>query len=151
MRKFILLLSLFFSLSLFSQQKTLEITEITTAKTIDYNDNQNVKIRTLDGKKHKGILKLVDNETFLVGSDTIKINNLQSIKINSKGINQIKNIVLYTGLAIVTTGLILATVGNNAAFLALTVGTGVTISAGIIDGINGYNSTRKWKFKIIDK
>lgn len=151
MRNFILLFSLFFALSLFSQQKTLEITEITTAKTIDYNDNQNVKIRTLDGKKHKGILKLVDNETFLVGSDTIKINNLQSIKINPKGINQIKNIVLYTGLAIVTTGLILATVGNNAAFLALTVGTGVTISAGIIDGINGYNSTRKWNFKIIDK
>lgn len=151
MRKFILLLSLFFSLSLFSQPKILEITEITTAKTIDYNDNQNVKIRTLDGKKHKGILKIVDNETFLVGSDTIKINNLQSIKINPKGINQIKNIVLYIGLAIVTTGLILATLGNNASFLALTVGSGITISAGIIDGINGYNSTRKWNFKIVEK
>ena len=151
MRKFILLLSLFFALSLFSQPKILEITEITTAKTIEYNDNQNVKIRTLDGKKHKGILKIVDNETFLVGSDTIKINNLQSIKINPKGINQIKNIVLYIGLAIVTTGLIFATVGNNAAFLALTVGTGVTISAGIIDGINGYNSYRKWNFKIVEK
>jgi small nuclear ribonucleoprotein (snRNP)-like protein len=151
MRKFILFLTLFFSLVIFSQQKTIQITEIKTGKTIDYNDNQNVKILTLDGKKNKGILKLVDNETFLVGSYTIKIDSLQSIKINPKGINQIKNIFLLVGLTVVATGLILATIGNNAAFLALTVGTGVTICAGIIEGINGYNSTRKWNFKIVEK
>ena len=151
MQKLILFLTLLFSLTIFSQQKTIEITEIKSGKTIEYKENQNIKIRTLDGKKHKGILKLVDNQTFLVGNETIKIDSLQSIKVNPKGINQIKNIVLYTGLAIVATGLILATAGNNAAFLALTIGSGVTIGAGIIEGINGYNSKRKWNFKIVEK
>jgi len=151
MKKIILILTLLLSLTSFSQQKSIEITEIKTGKTIYYEDNLSVKIRTLDGKKHIGILKLVDNETFLVGDETIKIESLQSIKINPKGINQIKNIVLYTGLAIVATGLILATVGNNAAFLALTVGATVTVGAGIIEGINGYHSISKWNFKIVEK
>jgi small nuclear ribonucleoprotein (snRNP)-like protein len=151
MKKLIFLLTLFFSLSLFSQEKMIEITEIKSGKTINYTDNQSVKIRTFDGKKHKGILKVVDNETFLVGSESIKIDSLQSIKVNLKKINQIKNIVLITGIAVVATGLTLATVGNNAAFLLLTVGSGITISAGIIEGINGYNSKRKWIFKIVEK
>jgi len=151
MKKIILILTLLLSLTSFSQQKKIEITEIKTGTTIYYEDNQSIKIRTLDGKRHKGILKLLDNETFLVGNESIKIENLQSIKINPKGINQIKNIVLYTGLAIVATSLILSTVGNNAAFLALTIGSSVTIGAGIIEGINGYNSTSKWNFKIIEK
>jgi small nuclear ribonucleoprotein (snRNP)-like protein len=151
MKKIISILTLLLTLTSFSQLRIIEITEIRTGKTMYYEDNQNVKIRTLDGKKHKGILKLVDNETFLVGDETIKIESLHSIKINPKGINQIKNIVLYTGVAIVATGLILATVGNNAAFLVLTVGSSVTIGAGIIEGINGYNSLNKWNFKIVEK
>jgi len=151
MKKIILTLTLLFSLTTFSQQKNIEITEIKTGKTIYYEDNQSVKIQTLDGKKHKGILKLIDNKTFLVDDETIKIDSLQSIKINPKGMSQIKNIVFYTGLAIVATGLILATAGNNAAFLVLTAGTGITIGAGIIEGINGYNSLNKWNFKIVEK
>lgn len=151
MKKIISILTLLLTLTSFSQQRTIEITEIRTGKTMYYEDNQNVKIRTLDGKKHKGILKLVDNETFFVDNETIKIDSLQSIKINPKGINQIKNIVLYTGLTIVATGLILAAAGNNAAFLVLTAGTGITFGAGIIEGINGYNSLNKWNFKIVEK
>ena len=151
MKKIILLVLLFLSFTAFCQQKAIEITNIKTGKTIVYENSQRIKIRTLDGKKHVGELKVVDENTFLVGSETIQIDSLQSIKIQPKNLEQIKNIVLYTGLAIVVTGITLATLGNNAAFLAITVGTGVTIGAGIIEGINGNNSKRKWNFKIIEK
>jgi hypothetical protein len=63
----------------------------------------------------------------------------------------IKTVVLIVGLAIVGTSLVAASGGNDAAFLLFTVGSGVAISAGLLEGINANNSNNKWSFKIIEK
>ena len=151
MKNKIYLILLLISTAVFSQQKAIEITNIQTGKVKVFEENQRIKIRTLDGKKHVGNLKILDSLCFSVNNQSIKIDSLQSIKKQPRVLGTVKTVVLITGLAIVGTSIIAATGGNDAAFLLFTVGSGVTISAGLLEAINNNNSNRRWKFKIVDK
>ncbi|WP_310378901.1 hypothetical protein [Flavobacterium sp.] len=138
------------SFTAIAQQKTIQITNITNGKIKIYEENQRVKIRTLEGKKLVGNLTFTDNETFVINNQSIKIDSVLSIKKQPKLLGTIRTVVLVTGLAIVGSSIIVAASGGNAAFLLFTVGSGVTISAGLIEAINSNNSNRQWKFKIVD-
>ncbi len=151
MKKIIYLLTLLLSFVAFSQQKAFEITNIKSGETKVYQENERVKIRTIDRKKLVGELHFVDNQTLSIGENTIKVDSILSIKAHPKVLGTVKTIVLITGLAIVATSVIVATGGGDAAFLLFAVGSGVTIGAGVLEGLNGNNSNRKWTFKIIDK
>jgi small nuclear ribonucleoprotein (snRNP)-like protein len=151
MKKTIYLLVFLFSLTAFSQQMTIEITNIKSGKVKVFEENQRVKIRTLNGKKHIGNLKFSDSLSFTVNNHSIKIDSLQSIKKQPKTMATIKTVVLITGLATVGASLIAASDGNDAAFLLFTIGSGVTISAGLLEGINANNSNNRWRFKIMEK
>jgi hypothetical protein len=151
MKNTIYLILFFVSLTAFSQQKVIEITNIKTAKVKFFEENQRIKIRTLDGKKHIGNLKISDSLSFTVNNQSVKIDSLQSIKKQPKTMATIKTAVLVTGLAIVGSSLIAASGGNDAAFLLFTIGSGVTISAGLLEGMNANNSNNRWSFKIIEK
>ena len=151
MKKTICLLVFLFSLTAFPQQRLIEITNVKTGKTKVFEENQRVKIRTLDGKKHVGNLKFSDSLSFTVNNQSVKIDSLQSIKKQPKTLATIKTVVLVAGLAIVGSSLAAASDGNDAAFLLFTIGSGVTISAGLLEGINANNSNNRWRFKIIEK
>ena len=116
-----------------------------------FDENQRIKIRTLDGKKYVGILKFSDSLTIIINNKSIKIDSLQSIKKQPKVLATVKTVILVAGLTIVGSSLVVASGGGNAAFLLFTVGSGVTISAGLLEGINTNNSDNKWTFKIIEK
>lgn len=150
--KNILYLLLFpISFTAFSQQKVIEITNINKGNVRVFEENQRVKIRTLDGKKHIGNLKFSDSETLIIDDQSIKIDSVKSIKKQPKVFGTIKTVVLITGLAVVGTSLIVASGGGNSAFLLFTVGSGVTISSGLLEGINANYSDNRWTFKIIEK
>ncbi|MBF2708259.1 hypothetical protein [Flavobacterium soyangense] len=151
MKKIIYLLVFLISYAVFSQHRTIEITNIKTGKVKVFVENHRIKIRTLDGKKHIGNLKILDTLTFTVNDQTVKIDSLQSIKYQPKTLATVKTVVLIVGLAIVGASLVAASGGNDAAFLLFTVGSGVTISAGLFEGINANNSNNKWSFKIIER
>jgi hypothetical protein len=151
MKKLIYLLTVLLSISAFSQQKAFEITNIESGARQIYEENQRVKIRTIDRKKVVGELHFIDNQTILVNNETIKIDSVLSIKSQPKVLGTLKTVVLITGLAFVVTSVIVATGGGNAAFLLFAVGSGVTIGAGVLEGLNSNNSNKKWTFKIIEK
>ncbi len=151
MKKTIYLLVFLFSLTVFSQQRLIEITNVKTGKTKVFEENQRVKIRTLDGKKHIGNLEFSDNLSFTVNNQSVKIDSLQSIKKQPKTLATVKTVVLVVGLAIVGSSLVAASDGNDAAFLLFTIGSGVTMGAGLLEGINANNSNNRWRFKIIEK
>jgi len=151
MKNAIYLLVFLFSLTAFSQQRLIEITNVKTGKVKVFEENQRIKIRTLDGKKHIGNLKFSDSLSFTVNNQSVEIDSLQSIKKQPKTLATIKTVVLVVGLSIVGSSLIAASDGNDAAFLLFTIGSGVTISAGLLEGINANNSNNRWKFKIIEK
>jgi predicted phage tail protein len=151
MKNILYLLLLFTSFATIAQKRTIEITNINTGKIKVYEENQRIKIRTLDGKKYVGNLTFSDNETLIIDNQSIKIDSLLSIKKQPKLLGTVRTVILITGLAIVGSSIIVAAGGGNAAFLLFTVGSGVTISAGLIEAINSNNSNRRWKFKIVEK
>ncbi len=151
MKIIVLLLILFISITVFSQQKAIEITNINSGKITVFDENTRVKIRTLDTKKHVGHFIISDNETLIIDNESIKIDSILSIKKQPKITGTIKTIVLITGLAVLGSSIIVASSGGEAAFLLFTIGTGATISSGIIESLNSSNSNRKWTFQIIEK
>ena len=139
------------SFTAFSQQKAIEVTNIQTGKVKVFTENQRIKIRTLDGKKHVGNLKILDSLSFMVNDQSVKIESLKSIKLQPKTLATIKTVVFASGLAIVGASLVAASEGNDSAFLLFTIGSGVTIGAGLLEGTNASTSNNKWTFKIIEK
>ena len=139
------------SFTAFSQQKAIEVTNIQTGKVKVFTENQRIKIRTLDGKKHVGNLKILDSLSFMVNNQSVKIESLKSIKLQPKTLATIKTVVFASGLAIVGASLVAASEGNDSAFLLFTIGSGVTIGAGLLEGMNASTSNNKWTFKIIEK
>jgi len=139
------------SFTAFSQQKAIEVTNIQTGKVKVFTENQRIKIRTLDGKKHVGNLKILDSLSFMVNNQSVKIESLKSIKLQPKTLATVKTVVFASGLAIVGASLVAASEGNDSAFLLLTIGSGVTIGAGLLEGMNASTSNNKWTFKIIEK
>lgn len=151
MKNSLIVLLLLISYSVFSQNKTLEITNIKTGKTQVFKENQRVKIRTLDHKKWVGVLKITDSISFSVNNHIVALDSLQSIKNQPKVLGTVKTVVLISGLAIVGASLIAASGGSDSAFLLFTVGAGTTISAGIIEGLNKNFTNRKYTYKIVEK
>jgi len=151
MKTRIYLVLLLISFTAFSQHKTLELTNIKTGKVKVFEENQRIKIRTLNHKKWIGNLKIIDSLNFTVNNQSIKIDSLQSIKNQPKSLGTVKTVVLFSGLAIVGASLVAAVQGNESAFNLFAIGAGTTISAGIIEGLNSNHTSRKWKFKIVEK
>ena len=151
MKKRIYFVMLFISFTVFAQQRTLEITNIKTGKVKVFEENQRIKIRTLDQKKWVGILKITDTLSFTVNNHKVAIDSLQSIKNQPKVLGTVKTVVLISGLAIVGASLIAASGGNESAFLLFAVGAGTTMSAGVIEGLNSNYTKRKWTYKIVEK
>jgi hypothetical protein len=151
MKNRIYFLVIFLSISVFAQHKTLELTNIQTGKVIFFEENQCVKIRTLDHKKWIGNLKITDSLSIIVNNHKVEIDSLQSIKNQPKILGTLRTIFLITGLSIVGASIIAASGGSDAAFLLFTVGSGTTISSGIIEGLNSNYTKRKWTYKIVEK
>ena len=151
MRNRIYLVLLFISFTVFSQQRTLEITNIKDGKVKVFVENQRIKIRTLDHKKWVGNLKITDSVSFTVNNQKIQLDSLLSIKNQPKVLGTVKTVVLISGLAIVGASLIAASGGSDSAFLLFVVGAGTTMSAGVIEGLNSNYTKRKWTYKIVEK
>ena len=151
MKSLIYVVVFLISFTAFSQQKAIEVTNIQTGKVKVFTENQRIKIRTLDGKKHVGNLKILDSLSFMVNNQSVKIESLKSIKLQPKTLATIKTVVFASGLAIVGASLVAASEGNDSAFLLFTIGSGVTIGAGLLEGMNASTSNNKLTFKIIEK
>ena len=151
MKSILYFIALFISISVFSQEKTIEVTNLKTGKIKIYKENQRIKIRTLEGKKYIGDLKISDSQTLVLDNQSIKIDSLFSIKSRSKGIGTVKTIAFAVGLSLVGSSIVVASEGGNAAFLLFTLGTGITMSTVGLEGLKNNNSSRKSTYKIIEK
>lgn len=151
MKKSLYILLFLISHTVFSQHKAIEITNIKTGKVKVFQENQRIKIRTLDRKKYIGKLTIVDSLNFTVNNKRVKIDSLQSIKNQPKVLATVKTIVLVAGLSTVATSLVAASKGNDAAFLLFTAGAGATIFSGVLEGLHANHSKFNWHFKIIEK
>lgn len=135
----------------FAQQKAIEITNIKNGKTHIFPENQRVKIRTLDRKKHVGRVHFSNNSTLLIDNKSIKTDSILSIKKQPIVLGTLKTGLFLSGLTAVGASLVNASSGKDSAILLFLAGTGATISSGLIEGLNAKHSNKKWSFKIIEK
>lgn len=144
----ILMLSVFMS---FGQTKVLQLSKQEGEKVKTISADQRVKVRTVDRKKYVGTLQFEDAETILVGGTPVKVDSILSIKKHPKVLGTVKTVVLVGGLALVGGSVVAATAGSNAAFLLFATGSGVAITAGVLESLNANHSNRKWNFEIIEQ
>lgn len=151
MKAILSFLILFASFSTFSQTKMLEVTNTETGKAISFGASQRVKITTDDRKKLVGILTLPNAESIAIDGVEVKIDNIQSIKNFPKKGRTVKNIILGTGLGFLAGSGIAAAAGNGTAFSLFAIGTGATITSGLVGNKNKTYIKRRNAFKIIEQ
>ena len=151
MKALIFVFAFFITSNLIAQDRAIEITNIKSGKIKLFEQNQRVKLRTVDGKKHVGNLQFSDDNTIVIGNSSFPADSIQSIKSQPKVLATIKTVVLITGLVVVGSSVVVAATGSNAAFLLFAAGSGMAIGAGVLESLNTNHSTRKWTYKIITR
>jgi len=148
-----LLLSLFYLNCLIAQQKKgIDIFNEQTGKEIIIKENKRVKIKTSDGVKISGRLKIIDNETILVKNEKIKLSQIEKIKRNPLIISILTNgILYYNGAALAGASILIYAITGNAASFLLTIPATAFIYGGIKSPniLKGYKATSSWKYRII--
>ncbi|MCF8323238.1 MAG: hypothetical protein K9I26_08885 [Flavobacterium sp.] len=139
------------SLTLFSQEKAFEITNLKNGKSQIYTENTRLKIRTLDRKKHVGKIHFSDNQTIIIDKKSIKIDSILSIKKQPFVLGTIKTTLLLAGLTTVGASLVKASSGKDEAIILFLAGSGTAIGSGILGSFNPNHTNKKWSFKIIEK
>ncbi len=151
MKTLLYLFLLLTAFNVFSQQKAFEITNIKNGKVKIFVENQRVKIRTLDRKKHVGKIHFSDNQTLIINHKLVKVDSILTIKRQPLILGTIKTGLFLTGIAAVGASAVSATSGNDSSILLFLGGTATTISSGLIEGINTKHFKQNSTFKIIDK
>jgi hypothetical protein len=151
MKRLLIIVFIFSCTLVEAQTRLLEITNNHTGKVRVIEENQRVKLRGTDRRKIVGKLSFADGETLVVDNVAINIDSLQSIKKQPKVLGTVKTVVLVTGLALVGSSIVVATGGNNVAFLLFAGGAGVTVTAGVLESLNANYTSRKWTYKILEK
>lgn len=150
MKRLTLLLALFLSLAAAAQHK-LEMTRIAhTDKVVILEENTRVKVRTSDMKKHVGELQFTSDGKLSVDGQVFALEDITSIKKQSKNFGTLKTVVLIVGVATLGTAAIVSAGGGEAAFLLFAGGGGLTLTAGILEAFNPNYTKRKWTYRIIE-
>ncbi len=151
MKTLLYLFLLLTAFNLYSQEKAVEITNIKNGKVKLFVENQRVKIRTLDRKKHVGKIHFSDNQTLIINHKLVKIDSILSIKKQPLLLGTLKTGFFLTGITAVGASAISASSGNDSSILLFLGGTATTISSGLIEAINTKHLKQNSTFKIIDK
>lgn len=150
MKHLLSLLALFVTVSALAQKK-LEITNIAdTGKKIVLEENTRVKIRTSDMKKHIGELHFTADGKLSVDGVDIPLENITSIKKQSKAFGTFKTVVLIVGVATMGAAAVVAAGGGEAAFLLFATGSGLSITSGVLETFNPNYTKRKWTYQLTE-
>lgn len=150
MKKLLLILSILFSLTLFSQVKRLEVTHKETGKQLFFEGGQRVKLTTSDRKKLVGTFAVTDMQTININGIDVKVDNISSIKYYPRGGRTAKNILLGTGAGLVASSGVAAAFSNGSAFSLFAGGTASIIAGALVNNKNKALIHRHYMYKIVE-
>lgn len=151
--KFIIILALVFITNIaFSQQKGILLSSKIVDDTEFYKENKRVKIKTEDGDKHTGRIKIIDENTISINDKNIAIESI--VKIRSQSLfSAILSTTLFVVGSVAIIGGLTATGGSGYAALgsAIAVVSGLIIEGlGFLVHAEGNNHKKeKWDYKIV--
>ena len=130
-----------------AQKNGILLTSKTDDDTEFFKENKRVKIKTIDGKKHTGRIKIVDENTIMIDNDLIAIDSITTIR------SQSLLTVITSGIYYVSGGSLIAAGLTNSKdmFAPVTVLVDVIgIGAGIVTSAKGNSHKKhKWDYKIV--
>jgi hypothetical protein len=132
----------------FAQQKTFVLINKKNQDSIFINENHRIKLFTNEGKKIVGRLKIIDDNTILVKSDTIAINTIIQIKKASVFSTIAGPVFAVHGATFIVGGLIGLAAGGWGILIAV-----ISIPIGtpmfVIPLSDNEHRMKKWDYKII--
>ncbi len=134
-----------------AQTQVLSITNTSKNKEVILNQNKRVIVKTIDGKRIKGRLKIIDNETISLKGTTISLNEIVLIRKNPLLVSLLLDgVVFYFGGATFAVGAIIAAF-IQAGYAGYLVASASLITLGIISPkvTKGYKSNKGYKYKIV--
>ena len=128
-----------------AQQKGILLSSKTDDDTEFFRENKRVKIKTIDGKKHTGRIKIVDENTIMIDNDLIAMNTI--IKIRSQSL---LSAVLSAGFILIGGAFVVGgALAGGYAVLLIPVGL-VGGGIGTLISAIGYNHKKhSWDYKIV--
>ncbi len=117
----------FIGMTLMSQTNSLILEKKRNEKQKILPANTKIKVVTYSGKKYKGPFQVADKNTLLMGSDSIKLQNIKKIRFKSK-------LGMYTGAGVGVLGGII-TIGGSALIVQSLAEGGLAGIIGVAFGI----------------
>lgn len=106
-------------------------------------DNQMVRVVTSTGKRHKGKMQIVDQNTISIKGELILLTEIDKIKKHDRLVAIILGaVVIYFSVSAVAIGLVIASWSGE---LAAGIAVGALGIAGTYGAINGINLSRSYK------
>lgn len=147
MKTTVLIFLLLLTFPSFAQQKALVLTKIKTEKTKVYQENKRIKVKTFDGEKFKGKLKIIDVRTIEIDGDQITLDSIKNIQNKPLALEIVNKTLMGLGGIIV----IAAFASNSLVGYFLIVAGPTIASPGILfDNLIGNHKSKKWDYKIIE-
>ncbi|MCA0153492.1 hypothetical protein [Winogradskyella vincentii] len=149
-RSIIFSLLLFLSCSLYSQEQAIKLTKQNSDKEIIIKENKRVKIKTMDGRKITGRLK-IENNTIIIDEERFQLEDIAEMKRNPLLLSILtSSFFIYAGAITIGLGGLIGVLADSTAFWLIIPGAGLVYA-----GIKSPNFNRKfkndgsWSFEII--
>lgn len=152
-------IKLVFMLLLFANQVTAQVNGIrifneNKKKEIIIEENKRIRVKTSDGQRISGRFQLIDNESFLLKGNIIKLTEIEKIKKNPIVVSTLVNgLLLYVGSAMVFVSTVLARILGVPSYHYYLIPGSAMIYAGIKSPnfLAGYKKSKGWQYQIISK
>ena len=123
---------LFIATSAFSQEKYLSISDSSNGKEKVFKQNKRVRVKTIEGGKLNGKLKIMNDEQVMIKNIIIPLTSIEKIKNNPLALNiLITGTMLYFGTMGIVGGLIITAWSETASGLVLIIPGAAMIYGGL--------------------
>ncbi|MGC6479424.1 MAG: hypothetical protein ACON42_03495 [Flavobacteriaceae bacterium] len=148
-----------FLLLLFANQATAQIKGIRifnedTKQEIIIEENKRIRVKTIDGQRISGRFQLIDNESFLLKGNIIKLTEIEKIKKNPIMVSLlVDGLLVYVGSAMVFIPILLYPFnGDSGALYYIIPGTALLYAGKKSPNfLVGYTKSKGWNYQIISK
>lgn len=124
-----------------AQERMVKMTNELTQKEITIKENRRVKVKTTDGQKINGRVKILGDQTIVVNNRKIELSEIQEMKKDPLLVSIFSGAVLiYAGVLAIGMGAIIGVFVQSSGFLLAIPGTAL-----IYAGTNPPNFSRRYK------
>ena len=154
MKQYIItLLILFVAFGGFAQEAALLMRQSTTGEQVAFEETRRITIKTVDGKKHTGKFRVVDNHHIQIKDHVIPLDSIVLIRSNSM-FRAIASTAFFLYLGAISVGVFasfaIATYSTSAYFALVPLPVAVFYAFKSPNFSNGHKTKKHWQYSIVN-